>query len=164
MNMTSKKVLIPAIVAAVAIGAIFVVPSAVAFAQEQEMSRNVPQINGTINAREAMQDYLDENVDVTFAVATETAQGEVEDGTIVAGHLGVVQGYVVYKFFIVDTESDTGYMTIIDAGNGDVLYTSEGMQMKGMGFGHGFGGWHGGPWKGQGGFGHGGFWNGAGWR
>jgi uncharacterized membrane protein YkoI len=159
MDFKSKKVLIPAIVAAVAIGAVIAVPSAVAWAQEQEMNKDVPQINGTINAREAMRDYLDENVQVTFAEAVETAQGEVEDGTIVAGHLGVVQGYVVYRFFIVDAESDTGYMTIIDAGNGEVLYTSEGKEMSGMGFGHGFGGWHGGPWKGHGGFGHG-----PGWR
>lgn len=162
MNITSKKVLIPAIVAAVAIGAIFVVPGAVAAAQEQEMNRNMPQISGTVNVRDAVNDYLNENVKVSFAEATETAQAEVENGTIVGGHLGVVQGYLVYKFFIVDTENDTGYMTIIDAGNGEVLYTSEGMEMNGMGFGgHGFGGgWHGqGHWKG-----HGGFWHGAGWR
>ncbi len=158
MNMTSKKVLIPAIVAAVAIGAIIAVPSAVAAAEEQAMSQNMPQINGTVNAREAMQDYLDENVDVTFAEATETAQVEVENGNIVAGHLGIVQGYLVYKFFIVDPDTDTGYMTIIDAGDGSVLYTSEGVEMSG--FGMGFGGWHGyGHFKGPGGFGHG-----PGWR
>ena len=161
MNITSKKVLIPAIVAAVAIGAIIAVPSAVAWAQEQEMNKNVPQINGTVNVREAMQNYLDENLQVSFAEATETAQAEVENGTIVGGHLGVVQGYLVYRFFIVDSDSGLSYMTIVDAGNGEVLYTSEGMEMNGMGYGHGFGGpmGHGGPWKG-----HGGFWHGAGWR
>jgi uncharacterized membrane protein YkoI len=158
MNITSKKLLIPVIVAAVAVGAIIAVPSAVAAAQEQEMNRNVPQINGTVNVREAMQNYLDENLQVSFAEATETAQAEVENGTIVGGHLGVVQGYLVYRFFIVD--SDLSYMTIVDAGNGEVLYTSEGTEMGAfhggkMGFGgHGYG-----PWKGHGGFGHG-----AGWR
>jgi uncharacterized membrane protein YkoI len=162
MNITSKKVLIPAIVAAVAIGAVIAVPSAVAWAQEQEMNKSVPQINGTVNVREAMNDYLDENVQVSFAEATETAQAEVENGTVVGGHLGVVQGYLVYRFFIVDSDAGLGYMTIVDAGNGEVLYTSEGTETNGMGFGHGFGcpmGFGGGHWKGHGGFGHG-----AGWR
>jgi uncharacterized membrane protein YkoI len=155
MDILSKKVLIPAIVAAVAVGAIVVVPSAVAAAEEQRMSHNMPQINGTVNAGEAMKDYLNENVDVTFAEATETAQAEVEDGRIVGGHLGVVQGYVVYRFLIVDPDG-TGYMTIVDAGNGEVLYTSESTEMGSFHGPMGFGGQ--GHWKGHGG------WHGAGWR
>ena len=156
MDILSKKVLIPAIVAAVVIGAVLTVPPLVASAAEERMGHSMPQINGTVNAGDAMRNYLNENVDVTFAQATETAQAEVEDGRIVGGHLGVVQGYVVYKFLIVDPDG-TGYMTIIDAGNGEVLYTSEGMEMGAFHGPMGYGGQ--GHWKG-----HGGFWHGAGWR
>ena len=38
----------------------------------------------------------------------------------------MVQGYLVYKFFTVNTENQTGYITLIDAGNGNEFYTSEG--------------------------------------
>jgi hypothetical protein len=68
--------------------------------------------------------------------------------------LGVVQGYIVYTFFGVNLGTHTTYFTIIDAGNGKVLYTSSGQQMGGgglfgpyglaAGFGHGpfaFGYW-----------------------
>ena len=43
------------------------------------------------------------------------AQSQVTKGTIRGGHLGVVQGYLVYKFIIVNVENQTGYITIIDA-------------------------------------------------
>jgi hypothetical protein len=82
---------------------------------------------------------------------------------VVGGHLGVVQGYLVYTFFTVNAQSNTGFLTVVDAGNGKVLYTSEGQQMGSFGipmfgaFGPsrfpGFGGfWHGtfGPWRGDG--------------
>jgi hypothetical protein len=79
---------------------------------------------------------------------------------VLGGHLGVVQGYLVYKFFVVANNADqAGHLTVIDAGNGDMLYTSEGQSLGSFahssifgplsGGGHGDGRGWGGPWKGH---------------
>ena len=39
------------------------------------------------------------------------------------------QGYLVYKFFAINPTNQTGYKTIVDAGNGAVLYKSEDIKM-----------------------------------
>lgn len=41
------------------------------------------------------------------------------------GQLGEVQGYLVYTFFVVNGENNMGFLIIVDAGNGKVLYTSQ---------------------------------------
>ena len=76
----------------------------------------------------------------------------------------MTQGYLTYTCFVVDPANDGGHKVIIDAGNGQVLYTSEVEQMGfgdnngGFGsFGHGFGSFgHGpfgfAPWSTSGGF------------
>jgi hypothetical protein len=73
----------------------------------------------------------------------------------------VVQGYLAYTFFGVNPGTHTTYFTLIDAGNGKVLYTSPGQQMGGGGFfgpPRGMEGLFGqfGPHGLAGGFGHGG--------
>jgi hypothetical protein len=106
--------------------------------------------------------FINENVKVSFVTAAQTAQGQVADGKVLGGHLGVVQGYLVYTFFVANTGNQTGHLVIVDAGNGAVLHTSEGQplgsfgSMSGHWGEHGYGGW-GGPWKGHG-FGWG-FWH-----
>ena len=39
------------------------------------------------------------------------------------------QGYLVYKFFAINPTNHTGYKTIVDAGNGAVLYKTEDVKM-----------------------------------
>lgn len=51
------------------------------------------------------------------------------DTILLGGHLGVEQGYLVYKFFAINPTNHTGYKTIVDAGNGAVLYKSEDIKM-----------------------------------
>jgi hypothetical protein len=95
--------------------------------------------------------FINENVNVSFVEAAQTAQGQVTNGTVFGGHLGVVQGYLVYTFFVANTANQTGHLVVVDAGNGNVLYTSEGQpfgsfghpMMFGPSGGHGFGEWHG---------------------
>jgi hypothetical protein len=93
----------------------------------------------------------------------------------------VTQGYLTYTYFVANPTNDTAHIVIIDAGNGQVLYTSEGKQIGSWGqlsmfgpFGQekgheGFGGSRGfgpfgygfGPFHGGGGFGpFEGFWHG----
>lgn len=138
----NKKIAIPAIVAVAAmlIGVATLSPSAIA---QQPMNGNnnsniignnggnmvnsmnaynqtMPKINGTLNVIQILKD----NVKVSFSDAASTAQKQVSNGTVVAGHIGVVQGYLVYTFIVIDTTNHSIHTVIVDAGNGKVLYTS----------------------------------------
>jgi uncharacterized membrane protein YkoI len=147
-NLLNKKVIIVAIIAAGAVAAVFAASSvAQTTAQQQKMmwaSEGMPQINGSVSVANETASFISENVRVPFVTAAETAQGQVDGGTVFGGHLGVVQGYLVYMFFVANTANQTGHMIIVDAGNGEVLYASEGHPMGSMA-GHfgGHGGWHG---------------------
>jgi uncharacterized membrane protein YkoI len=159
-NFLNKKVIIVVAVLAVgALSAILVASSlAQATAQEQQQrmmmsfGEGVPQINGSVTVANETSNFINENVKVSFVAAAQTAQAQVANGTVVGGHLAVVQGYLVYTFFVADTDNQTGHLVIVDAGNGDVLYTSEGGPFGSFGHpmifgrwgGHGgFGEWHG---------------------
>jgi hypothetical protein len=171
-NFLSKKVIVVSILAVVAVSAIFVASSmmAQAAAQQQQqqtmmwmrgagggmMMKNVPEIKGSVSVANETTGFINENVKVPFVAAAKTAQEQVANGTVLGGHMGVVQGYLVHTFFVADTSNQTGHLVIVDAGNGQVLYTSEGHplgsfgQMSGHWGGPWHGGWWGGPWKGHG--------------
>ena len=174
-NLLSKKVII--VVAIVAVGAVsaILVASSIAqttTAQQQQYRQRmmmgmigwsdeaiIPQINGSVSVANETSNFINENVRVPFVEAAQTVQGQVANGTVLGGHLGMVQGYLVYKFFVVaNNANQAGHLTVIDAGNGDMLYTSEGQPLGSFGHssifgprsggGYGDGGW-GGPWKGH---------------
>jgi len=156
-NPLSTKVIIVAIVAIGAIAAILVAPSiAQATARQQQKimwsGEGIPQINGSVSVANETSYLISENIKVSFVAAAETAQGQAAARKLLGGHLGVVQGYLVYNFFVVNTANQTGYLTVIDAGNGEVLYTTEPQPLDSFGHGYGkwggnwHGGWHG-PWK-----------------
>jgi uncharacterized membrane protein YkoI len=116
----------------------------------------MPAINGSINIREGIKNFFEQNAKISFVTAAQTAQKQIANGTILGGHIGITQGYLTYTYLIVDPTKDTTYKVIIDAGNGKVLYTSKGLQMGSFGqpmfgpFGH---------WKGHGEFGDGRLWH-----
>jgi hypothetical protein len=168
-KLLSKKVLIVAILVVGSISVILVASSiALATAQQHQQfhqrmmmrwsDEGIPQINGSVSVANETSNFINENVRVPFIAAAQTAQGQVTNGTVFGGHLGVVQGYLIYKFFVANTANQTGHLTVIDAGNGDVLYSSEGQPLGSFGHsssmyghlggGHGYGRWDG-PWKGQ---------------
>jgi uncharacterized membrane protein YkoI len=159
-NFLNKKVIIVVAVLAVgALSAVLVASSlAQATAQEQQQrmmmsfGEEMPQINGSVSVANETSNFIKENVKVSFVAAAQTAQGQVTNGTVLGGHLGVVQGYLVYTFFVADATNQRGHLVIVDAGNGDVLHTSEGRSFSSFGSpmmfgrwgGHtGFGEWHG---------------------
>lgn len=158
-NLSSRKVILVAILAVGAVAAVLVaLPIVQVNAQQQKMmwsGEGMPQINGSVSVANETMSFINENVKIEFVAAAETAQGQVADGRVVSGHLGVVQGYLVYTFFVANTANQTGQSVIVDAGNGEVLHTSESQPLGSFGhsYGHGHGGW-GGHWKG----GHGGGW------
>jgi len=197
-KLVRKKVLIPTIVVVgILLSAAFIVTSPLenSWAQQQQqqwgMNRTtdasqygaMPKINGSVNVRDGIKNFFSENVKTPFIMAAQTAQDQIANGTVLGGHIGVTQGYLTYTYFVVNTINNTANKVIIDAGNGQVLYTSEGEQIgswdqsmfesfgqgrgghEGFGggsnggfgpFGHGFG-----PFGiGSGGFGpFGGFWH-----
>lgn len=98
----------------------------------------MPAIAGSVNVKQTMKDYVDKNTNTSFSNAASIAQKEVTNGSVVSGHIGIEQGFLVYTFCVLDTASETSYFVIVDAGNGKVLYKSEGIDFKEMnGFGHG---------------------------
>jgi hypothetical protein len=155
-----KKVLIPVTLGiGVLASAIFIAsPIAYTWGQQQEQTLvndtyvraqdTIPQINGSVSVKDNIKDFLIENTKVLLRTAAETAQKQIANGTVLGGHIGVTQGYLTYTYVVVDPAKDTLYRVIIDAGNGQVLYTSEGRQMGSFGqtmfgpFRHG-GIWHG---------------------
>jgi hypothetical protein len=186
-KIASKKVLLPAVIGAIvasailtgifitypAISSVYAVQSfnATTTAGTDSGGSQIPKITGSINVVQTTKNVIKDNLKVSLSQAADIAEKQITNGTIVGGHLGVVQGYLVYTFFGVNPETHTAYHTIIDAGNGNVLYTSPAQQIGGGGFfgmlgalGGGFGslgGLHGLA----GGFGHGPFGFGFGpWR
>jgi hypothetical protein len=163
-NFLSKKVIIVVAVLAVgALSAVLVASSlAQATAQQEQQQRmmmswsgqGLPQINGSVSLANEASNFINENVKVPFVAAAQTAQGQVTNGTVLGGHIGIVQGYLVYTFFTADAANQTGHLVVVDAGNGHVLYTSEGQSLGSFGNPMMFG-----AWGGHGGFGE---WHGLG--
>ena len=192
-KLVQKKVLIPAIIGfGILLSAAFVLatPLENSWAQQLQQQRGmnqtsdtnqygeIPKINGSVNVRDGIKNFFAENTKTPFITGAQTAQDQITNGTVLGGHIGVTQGYLTYTYFVVNPTNDTAHKVIVDAGNGQVLHTSEGKQIgsgaqsmfesfgqgreyKGFGGGGGFGPFgHGfGPF-GSGGFGpFGGFWH-----
>lgn len=104
-------------------------------AQTRNMTA-VPDLGGSVNIRDAMSDLVRDSVKVSFTDAAATAQEQVENGAVVGGKLATIQGYLVYSFRVVDYDAGTSRVVIVDAGNGQVLYTSDDVPMH-EGFGPG---------------------------
>jgi hypothetical protein len=176
----SKKLLlttaIGAIVASIILAGILVaypvISSAVYAVQPNNTTTNkvttsandqVPKITGSINIMQTTKNVIKDNLKVSFLQAADIAGKQITNGTVIGGHLGAIHGYLAYTFFGVNPGTHTTYFTIIDAGNGKVLYTSPAQQMSGGSFfgrpgalGGAFGP-PGGPHGLAGGFGHGPF-------
>lgn len=129
----SKKVLIPAAIVAVAVGLIIYGLSPAIAAVNQTMNgvtpgyAQMPKITGSVSVEQFAKNLMKDNLKVSFLQASEIAAKQIANDTIVEGHLGVMQGYLVYRFFVLNPQNQTGHLTIVDAGNGKVLYTSQGV-------------------------------------
>ncbi len=89
--------------------------------QEQGSQGNAPpQIQGSVN----LPQQLLASVHVKFTDAANTAASNVTNGQVIGGSLTVMQGYVVYNFKVIDGKNI--YSVIVDAGDGKLLYTSQG--------------------------------------
>ncbi len=134
-------------------------------------------ITGSIPLQSTISQALRSEIQVPMAEAITTAQNTAGgNSSVVAAFLSPLKGFLVYNIGVMGA-NNTLYKVIVDPGNGEVLYTSEGRQLNSFhqsmsgpfghgkefgderGFGHGgqFGDWKGhGRGYGQGG---GGFWH-----
>jgi hypothetical protein len=58
----------------------------------------LPKITGSVNVGQTVKGFMNDNLKVSFLQATEIATKQISNGTVVGGHLGVVQGYLIYTF------------------------------------------------------------------
>ena len=156
INNTNKQfVMFGAIATALAIaGLVLSIAPHEIFAQEttstqpNPMRMQIPQLNGSVSVQHQADQFIQDNVRVPFATALETAQAQVGNGTAISGHLGVVQGYLVYTFKLANFDAQTSRIVIVDAGNGSILYTSGDIPLffggGGLGCSGGGGGYDGG--------------------
>jgi uncharacterized membrane protein YkoI len=126
----NKKIMIPASIIALAVGlTIWGLSPAIAVVNQTINSGapgyTLPTIAGSVNVGQTAINFLKNNLKVSFLQASEIAGKQVVNGTIVAGHLGVVRGYLVYTFFVVNTQDQTRHLIMVDAGNAKVLYASQ---------------------------------------
>ncbi len=136
----NKMILYVVIIATVIIMGVFLTSPVITFVtalQSSNMTTNEseilgeqsPRINGSINVLEKAQSAIENDLKTSFIQAVDIVARQFNNDTILlGGHLGVDQGYLVYKFFAINPVNHTGYKTIVDAGNGSVLYKSEGIQ------------------------------------
>jgi len=144
----NKKVVIPAIIGLASILVLTSLSPILAIDGSSTNASQMPQIAGSVNVADTMKTFIKEHRTISLSVAASTAESQVTNGAAIGGHVGIVQGYLVYNFFVVDTENETGYNIVVDAGDGKVLYKSDGIALKEMGKSFGFGSF------GHGSFGH----------
>ena len=86
---------------------------------------SIPEISGTIIISETSDDYSDK-AQIVLSVAMAVAENSVENGKAMWGKLDVTQGFLVYKIGVLAND-DIFHKVVVDAGNGEVLYVSEGV-------------------------------------
>ena len=136
---------------AVILGIVVIATAGGSFAYAQTTGSGQTHIQGSVNVPQLVLS----SVKVKFTDAANTASGQVNNGQVLAGALTVRQGSLVYAFKV--TNGTSLYSVLVDAGNGQVLMTSQGHPfysigsfggMGGHGFrGHGFA-MHKGAWAG----------------
>jgi uncharacterized membrane protein YkoI len=172
-KIVNKKMLIATILGVgVLLSAIFIVSPLVSTMAQQQVQQVQPQqnetketiwsqdnafptINGSVSISDNVVNFLKENTKIPFIAAAETAQQQITNGTVLGGHLGVTQGYLAYTYLVANPSDKSIHKVIIDAGNGQVLSTSEGISWELLGrsrhteFGHwkGHHSFFGGPWN-----------------
>src|SRR5919202_145519 len=132
-KIASKKVLLPAVIGAIVASAIlagifitYPAMSSVYAVQSFNTTttagtvsgdNQIPKITGSINVVQTTKNVIKDNLKVSLSQAADIAGKQISNSTTVGGHLGIVQGYLVYTFFAVNPANHTGYVTIVDAGN-----------------------------------------------
>lgn len=125
MTKTPKiKITIPILVAA-SIFAITMVSISPTNANAEYGQFQIPEISGTITVSGESDDYSNFDT-IALNVAMAVAENSIENGKAIWGKLDVVQGFLVYKIGVLAND-DLYHKVVVDAGNGNTLYVSEGL-------------------------------------
>jgi hypothetical protein len=52
----------------------------------------MPKVNGSVNVRDGIKNFLLENTKVPFITGAQTAQDQIANGTVLGGHIGIDPG------------------------------------------------------------------------
>jgi len=118
------KITVP-VLAAVTIFAISLVSFSPINVSAEYGQFTIPEISGTIQITEESKDYSDKSP-IALSVAMAVSENSVENGKAIWGKLDVVQGFLVYKIGVL-VDNDIFYQSVVDAGNGALLYVSDGV-------------------------------------
>ena len=126
-----KKLLIPAVVVIGLIATYLVATPVLAVIGHKMMGNStMSKITGSVNIGDAIKNFTKNNQKVPFSAASATAEKQVANGNVLGGHIGIAQGYLVYTFFVVNPENQTGYKVIVDAGNGQYSIHPRAMRLE----------------------------------
>lgn len=84
-----------------------------------------PEIEGSINAGSEVMSKAETSFIEAAQIATDAG-----NGTVVGGDMTIEQGYLVYVFRVLS--GDAVKTVIVDAGDGEVLHVSEGVEMDAL--------------------------------
>ena len=118
------KITIPILVAA-SIFAITMVSISPINASAEYGQFQIPEISGTITVAGESNDYSNFDT-IALSVAIAVSENSIENGKAMWGKLDVVQGFLVYKIGVLAND-DLYHKVLVDAGNGDSLYVSDGV-------------------------------------
>ena len=91
--------------------------------------RHAENITGSIPLQSTIGQALRSEIEVSMSEAVTSAQNNVGgNSSVVAAFLSSLKGFLVYDVAVIDS-NNTVYKVIIDPGNGQILYTSEGRQL-----------------------------------
>ncbi len=92
------------------------------------MMHNIPEIEGTIAVGESIRENI-ESVKIDALEAGTIAAESIEEGKVILGGIIPTQGYLMYHYGVASYADDHLYRVIVDAGNGEILHTSEGISL-----------------------------------
>jgi len=123
-KISKTKITVP-ILAAVTLFAITMISFSPINVSAEYGQFTIPEISGTIQITEESKDYSDKSP-IALSVAMAVSENSVENGKAIWGKLDVVQGFLVYKIGVL-VDNDIFYQSVVDAGNGALLYVSDGV-------------------------------------
>ena len=123
-NISTKKITVPVLIATSVFSIVLLSYSPVDVSAEYKKF-SIPEITGTITITQESNDYSN-YAKITLSESMETAENSIENGKAMWGKLDVVQGFLVYKIGVL-VDDDVYHKAVIDAGNGETLYISDGI-------------------------------------
>jgi hypothetical protein len=92
------------------------------------MVHDIPEFEGTVPVGESIRENI-KSVKIDALDAGAIAAKSVEEGKVILGGIMPTQGYLVYHYAVVSPVDDQLYRVTVDAGNGEILHTSDGISL-----------------------------------